>query len=208
MSNTAQPSFSITTAQPVQGFENWYSTSLSGLWYYHSKVFKDNRGYYSELSHTPDIEAVTKQPFPIKQLNLARSEQNVIRGFHAEQWNKMVCVSQGEAFCAIADVRPDSPTFGQVETFVLGHSDASLPGVLFISAGFGNSLCVLNGPVDYFYAVDQLYRERDTQHDVAISLFDPNLAITWPINREVMIISERDSNSVTLKEKFPQKFAT
>ena len=69
------------------------------------------------------------------------------------------------------------------------------------SKGLGNSLCVVNGPVDYLYAVDALYRERDTSGDQAISLFDPELAIPWPISREQMIISERDKQSVNLAEK-------
>lgn len=206
MSTTPLPSFAIDTERMVPGREGWFKTSLDGLWYYHPKIFTDARGYYSELAHIPDIETVIGQPFPIKQLNIAHSETNVIRGFHAEQWNKMVCVSRGVAFCAIADVRADSPTFGKVESFVLGRSRESLPGTLFISAGLANSVCVVEGPVDYFYAVDQLYRERDTTYDVAFSLFDPDLAVPWPLNHEEMILSDRDRNSVTLRQKFPEKF--
>jgi len=82
-----------------------------------------------------------------------------------------------------------------------------LHGSLFIPNGIGNSLCAVKGPVDYLYYVDQLYKDRNTNGDKAISLFDPNLNIEWPIKREDMIISERDKNAVTLTELFPKKYA-
>jgi dTDP-4-dehydrorhamnose 3,5-epimerase-like enzyme len=54
--------------------------------------------------------------------------------------------------------------------------------------------------------VDKLYKDRDPAGDQAISLFDPDLNIAWPTPKEEMVISERDRQAVTLREKFPQKF--
>ena len=111
------------------------------------------------------------------------------------------------AFCALADVRPASPTFGAVETFMLGHGAGAHGGALFIESGIANSFCVLEGPVDYVYGVDRLYRERDPKGDQAISLFDPDLNVAWPIPRAQMILSERDRQSKTLRELFPERWA-
>ena len=60
--------------------------------------------------------------------------------------------------------------------------------------------------MDYIYCVDRLYQDRDKAGDQAISLFDPDLNITWPLNRDKMVLSERDKNAVFLRQKFPHRF--
>jgi len=183
-----------------------FRTKINGLYYLPYNYFPDDRGFFAEIGHTHKIEAVTKTPFKIAQLNHSRSLTNVVRGMHAEGWQKLVSVLNGVAFTALADVRPDSDTFLKVETFLLGISDKALKGSLFIEAGIANSVCVMDTPVDYLYAVDKLYKDRDPSGDQAISVFDPDLNIPWPLAKEKMIISDRDKQAVTLRKKFPEKF--
>lgn len=180
--------------------ETVHKTAIDGLYYIPHKYFPDDRGFYSELARTPEIDALTGQTFVAQQFNQSRSNVNVIRGIHAEDWNKLVTVTNGVCFCALVDLRKDSPTFGKHETFALGTTDQALRGSIYISRGIGNSFCVLEGPVDYVYAVDALWSGRDTSKDVAINLFDPQVNIEWPIPREQMIISDRDLNSVNLSD--------
>lgn len=183
-----------------------YKTAIDGMLYINRSSFPDNRGFFSEIVRLPEVEAVTSVKFDVRQVNHARSEQNVVRGVHAEGWNKCTFITRGKAFCALADVRPNSSTFLAKEYFILGEGEGALPGVLFLPSGIGNSLCVIEGPVDYIYLVDRLYKDRDTSGDAAISLFDKDLAIEWPIPREQMILSQRDANAITLREKAPEKF--
>lgn len=190
----------------LQVAERIYKTNFTGLYYLDHALFPDDRGSFAELALIEDLESVIKHPFAIAQLNLAHSKNNVIRGFHAEGWNKLVTLVRGTAFSALLDLRPNSPTFGQVETFLLGDSEKALHGCLFIPIGIANSVCVTHGPVDYLYCVDRLYRDRDPQGDAAISLFDPDLKVPWPIAREDMILSGRDADAVTLRHKYPNKF--
>lgn len=186
--------------------EGIFSTEINELFYVQHATFPDERGFFSELAKIPDLEKILGFIFETKQINQSRSEKNVVRGIHAEDWNKLITVTSGYCFSAVVDVRPESSTFGKKELFLLGSGENALDGSLFIPSRCGNSICVLDGPVDYLYVVDQLYTERDTSHDVAISLFDKDLAIPWPIPREEMIISQRDLESVTLHERFPEKF--
>jgi len=191
--------------QPASSLEiqkGIYKTAIEGLLYIKRDLYEDERGFFSEICRVPEIEAVTGSPFVVKQVNHARSEQHVVRGIHAEGWNKLVSVISGRCFCAIADVRRDSSTFRQVETVVLGFGQDAIHGSLYLPSGVGNSFAVLDGPLEYVYVVDRLYADRDTAGDLAISLFDPDLHIAWPIAKEEMILSERDKNCVTLKEKF------
>lgn len=183
-----------------------YKTAIPGLYYVEPKKFDDERGFYAELCRTPEIDEINDSEFVVKQVNLALSHKNVIRGFHAEAWNKFVTVLTGEAYCVLADVRPDSPMFGQTQLFILGNTANSLLGSLYVPSGIANSLFVVEEPVNYLYYVDQLYADRDTSNDVAISLFDPDLNVSWPISREQMIMSERDKNAISLRQKFPEKF--
>ncbi len=184
-----------------------FKTKIEGLYYLSYTFSADERGFFAEVGHTHKIEAVTGKPFKIAQINHSRSNLNVVRGMHAEGWNKLTTVINGLAFSALADVRPQSPTFGKVETFEFGPDNGGLKGSLYISQGIANSVCVLKAPVDYIYCVDKLYQDRDPRGDQAISLFDPDLAINWPLARDQMIISTRDKDAVTLRQKFPQKFS-
>lgn len=183
-----------------------YQTPIEGLYYLSRTAHKDERGFYAEVARIPEIDSVIKQPFLIKQLNVSFSHSNVIRGFHAENWNKLLTVLEGTCFCAWADTRPNSPTFGQVVTMQVGRGDQAYFGSMFVSSGIANSFCVNNGPLYYLYAVDQLYTERDSSQDVAISLFDPDLNVSWPIPRDKMVISERDNQAISLRERFSEKF--
>jgi len=101
-----------------------------------------------------------------------------------------------------------SPTFSQVEYFMF-EPDATkdLGTSLYVPMGVANSICAIEGPVVYHYAVDAFYDERDVSGDRALSLFDPELNIAWPIPREQMILSQRDVDSITLKEMVAQKKA-
>lgn len=198
--------FEATTAARLS--ERVFKTPIDGIFFVQHQRFDDNRGFYKEVTLVPDLDQHLSAPFQTKQINQARSFSNVVRGMHAENWNKLITVTSGVCFCALADIRTESPTFGDVLLIELGISDSNTvqSGSLFLPRGIANSLCVTQGPVDYMYVVDQLYRERDTQGDLSISVFDLDLSIPWPIAREKMVISQRDTQTVTLREKFPEKF--
>lgn len=179
-----------------------HQTKISGLLYIPHRNFPDHRGAYAELSRIPEIEAVTKQPFLIKQLNLSYSLQNVARGFHAENWNKLLTIVDGTCFCAWADFRPNSPTFGDTVSMIVGKEPGANFGSVYVSSGIGNSFCVLTGPAHYLYAVDELYADRDPKGDIAIDLFDQRLAVEWPLAKETMIISDRDRTASSFNSFF------
>ena len=186
--------------------ETVHSTSIEGLYYIPHKFFPDNRGFYAELARVPEIEELIGKQFVTKQMNQSRSIQNVTRGIHAEDWNKLITITNGLCYCALVDLRQDSPTFGNYESFYLGTEEQALKGSLFVSSGIGNSLCVVKGPVDYIYAVDAIWSDRNIEGDQAIAIFDNDINIQWPIDKEQMIISDRDRNSKTLRELYPNKF--
>lgn len=174
-------------------------TSIPGLLILERPIHIDERGFFRELFHKDELEKIAGVKFDGVQMNHSHSNPGVIRGIHAEEWNKIIYPVSGEVFIAIADIRLDSPTFAKVETFNV--SDDNRIG-LFISKGLANSFCVTgNQPVDYIYLVDAYYDGSDTR---AIAWDDPDLNINWPVKNP--IISERDRNNPRLRDLFPEKF--
>lgn len=199
------PLYNVDEANKVG--DRIYKTQIPGLYYVSTDVFEDNRGFYREIAIIPDLDKARDEKFEVKQLNHSNSNQNVIRGIHAENWNKLITVTHGVCLCVVVDIRPDSQTFMEKEYFLLGLGQNNpLPGSVFVPVGVANSFLTLEGPSEYVYAVDALYRDRDKTGDVAVSLFDADLKIEWPIAKEKMIISDRDLDSVTLRTKYPEKF--
>ncbi len=186
--------------------ENIFKTKIEGLFYFKYRKFLDERGFFSQVLEPERIRAAGINPdFTIKQVNLSVSKSKIARGIHTEGWNKLITVVQGHAFCALSDVRPDSPTYKNVEYFdFIADPQNEWGEGLYISKKIGNSVCAIEGPMHYLYGVDMLYHERNKADDLAVSIFDPDLNIEWPFPKEELIISQRDIDSVTLRELYPE----
>ena len=218
------------TSHPLEHFSEEsvgtaQQTPINGLFALPSKAHHDDRGFFVELGKIPLLDVArgeSEKPFIIKQINHAHSKQFVARGYHAENWNKLITVTRGLCFVSIADIRKDSPTYGTTLNALVGPSSdvanyevptkllqpefrdffanqSVYTGSLFLPKGVANSVCVLSDSIDYFYAVDALYEERDTAGDTAFSLFDSTINTTWPFAKELLMISERDKNAINLE---------
>lgn len=175
------------------------TTSIPGLLTVERPTKEDERGFFREVFHLNELETAIGQPFKPVQWNHSCSLPKVIRGLHAENWNKLIYPVTGTLFAALVDIRPDSPTFGQHQTFTIGPDNRM---ALFIPKGLANSICpVGEEAVNYLYLVDAYYDGTDNR---AIAWDDPDLKIEWPTKDP--IISDRDRNNPTLKQLFPEKF--
>lgn len=174
------------------------TTSIPGLLILERPTAYDDRGFFREIFHLDELEAVLGHEFKPVQANHSQSKARVLRGLHAESWNKLVYPVTGKVFIAIADIRHDSETFGKVETFNIDDPNRI---ALFVPKGLANSFCVLEGTANYLYLVDAYYDGMDQR---GVAWDDPDLNIKWPI--ENPIISERDKNNPKLRDLFPDKF--
>lgn len=175
------------------------TTSIPGLLILDRPTHLDERGFFREVFHLDELEEVLGHEFKPIQWNHSKSKPKVLRGQHAENWNKLIYPVTGELFASVVDIRPESETFAKVETFVF---DDTKRNALFIPKGMANSFCVIgNTDVNYLYLVDAYYDGTDI---TAIAWDDPDLNIKWPISDP--IISQRDKNNPTLRDLFPEKF--
>ncbi|MSU76161.1 dTDP-4-keto-6-deoxy-D-glucose epimerase [Patescibacteria group bacterium] len=170
-------------------------SKIAGLTLVELDTYKDDRGSFREAYQQAKLKGLgLETPNPV-QMNVAESKYGVIRGIHAEPWDKYIHVVAGEVFAAIVDFRKSSETFGQVETFELNQDNA-----LFLPKGLGNSYAVTSGHVIYTYLVPE-YWSADGEYD-AVRYDDSKLGITWPIPKGKRIVSEKDQANPTFEEAF------
>jgi len=176
------------------------TTSLTGLYLVHLQVFPDTRGSFREAYQAEKMEALGLPKLGPVQWNISENVRpGIVRGIHAEPWDKYVHVTAGAAFAVIADIHPDSPTFGQHETFRLDQTNA-----LFISKGLGNAYQALEINTVYCYLVNAHWKAGTTYP--AIHYADPDLNIQWPLAPGSDDVSEKDQKNPTLPEVFPKKY--
>ena len=174
-------------------------TSIDGLLVVSWDTHGDDRGFFRQTYQVAELEGALGRPVELLQGNHSRSAPGVLRGFHAEPWDKLVYTARGTVMAAIADIRPDSPTFGESLTFLLGDPPGSRIR-LFISQGLANSFCVVGDePADYIYDVSDYWRPDIVKPAVAWN--DPDLGVDWPVDQPEL--SAEDARNPSLRELFP-----
>jgi dTDP-4-dehydrorhamnose 3,5-epimerase len=154
-------------------------------------TFSDERGFFQEVFRLSEIEKGSGVKFNVAQVSHARSAKNTLRGIHSAPWNKIIYVVSGKVQAVIVDLRKDSPTYGQHQSFVLDDQNRS---AIFVPAGCGNSYLVLSDSADYVYVVDQ---EWVPNKEIGVKWDDPTLAIKWQLIGEP-VVSEKDKNNPLL----------
>jgi len=161
-----------------------HTTSIEGLLKVDLDVHGDGRGWFKESYQREKLVAQGLPDLRVVQHNVSYNEaRGTTRGIHAEPWNKLISPAYGRVFAALVDLRPGAEC--RVETFELGVGDA-----LYVPRGLGNSFCTLEPHTVYSYLVDAHW-SADAEY-VFVNLFDPTLAIAWPVPRDEMTISDKD----------------
>jgi dTDP-4-dehydrorhamnose 3,5-epimerase len=175
---------------------NVTQSELAGVYLVDLDVFADDRGHFREAWQAKKMEAAGLPAFRPLQQNVSASKKGVIRGIHAEAWEKYIHVVDGTVFAAILDLREDSPTFSKVATFELDNSKA-----LFLPSGMGNSFQVTSEQACYSYLVTDFWSADAPYRMVAFD--DPDLNVPWPITGDAQIVSAKDRQHPKFREIYP-----
>ena len=126
------------------------------------------------------------------------SHKGVIRALHfqrVKQQPKLVRCIWGHVYDVAVDLRPGSETFGKWAGFYLTAENHQL---LYIPKGFAHGFLALEDDTLFSYLCGDRY---DPESDGGICWDDPQLAVSWPLDRvEQTIISEKDAALPTLAE--------
>jgi dTDP-4-dehydrorhamnose 3,5-epimerase len=173
-------------------------TNIPGFFEIDLVVNGDNRGWFKENYQQAKMEALGLPHFEVIQNNFSyNKERGVTRGLHAEPWEKFVSVANGSVFGAWVDLRK-GPSFGQTLTLEINPGKA-----VFVPRGVANGYQTLDENITYTYLVNAHW-SPDAQYTF-VNLFDPELAIAWPIAKEQAIISDKDAGHPLLKDVIPME---
>ncbi len=172
---------------------------IPGLFVVNLVLHGDSRGWFKENYQKQKMEALGLPAFEIVQNNFSfNTEVGVTRGLHAEPWDKFISLANGKVFGAWVDLRA-GPTFGKVFTYEITPEIA-----IFVPRGVANAYQTLESNITYTYLVNAHW-SPDAQYS-SLNLFDPQLGITWPINSDKVIVSDKDSANPMLKDVMPMEF--
>lgn len=167
---------------------------IDGMQIVTMKQVTDERGTVRELFRRSAFAEAGIDPGVFAQINVTESRYGAVRGMHAETMTKLVAVASGEALGVYVDLRPGSPTHGEIDTVTL-H-----PGVqVLVPAGVANGFQSLSEPCQYVYCFDTEWRPGMPGR--ACTPLDPSIAHLWPVPidpDEPTQISAKDTSAASL----------
>jgi dTDP-4-dehydrorhamnose 3,5-epimerase len=176
---------------------NLIKTKLDGLVLLKPTIIKDNRGYFMESYHQKNINKLIGN-VSFVQDNESKSSRGVLRGLHFQKppyaQSKLVRCVKGSVLDVALDLRNDSKTYGMIETILLSEENKKQ---LFIPKGFAHGFVVLSKSAILSYKVDNYY---NLDSESGVLWCDLDLNIDWKINKNEIIVSEKDKNLPTFNE--------
>ncbi|MDD7342702.1 MAG: dTDP-4-dehydrorhamnose 3,5-epimerase [Bacteroidales bacterium] len=176
---------------------------IEGVWVVKPKRFGDARGYFCETFKQSEFEQHIG-PVQFIQDNESVSSHGVLRGLHFQKGEfsqaKLVRVSRGAVLDVAVDLRAGSPTYGRHVAVEL-TADNGLQ--LFIPRGFAHGFVVLSDTAQFQYKVDNVYAP---QSEATLRFDDPALGIDWRVSPSEMLLSEKDTRGIGLKDIKPFNF--
>jgi dTDP-4-dehydrorhamnose 3,5-epimerase len=149
----------------------------------------DERGSFTRTWCAQSFAAEGIDFRPVQGNNSVTRVRGSVRGMHFQAAPKadakVVRCTAGRIHDVIVDIRPTSPTRGQVYANVLAPD---LPTMVYIPAGFAHGFQTLadDSVVEYLMGIEYVAELSDGfRHD------DPMIGITWP--EPVTVLSDKDT---------------
>jgi len=167
------------------------TTDFKDLTIIKHNVFNDQRGSFKEKFKKENLERFINSKINFCQENCVKSYLNVLRGLHFQKepyaQSKLVSVSAGSILDVVVDIRKASETYGKYFSYILSSDNNES---LFIPKGFAHGYLTLTDFAIINYQVDNYY---NSNAEGLISYNDDFLKIDWGIQKDKLIISEKDS---------------
>ena len=157
------------------------------------RILGDDRGFFFESFNQRAFNQATGLDLHFVQDNHSRSARNVLRGLHyqiVQPQGKLMRVTSGEVFDVAVDIRRNSPTFGKWAGELL---TAANKRQLWVPPGMAHGFLVLSESADFLYKTTDYYAP---EHERCIAWNDATLAIDWPLQGAVPLLSGKDAAGV------------
>ena len=177
---------------------------IDGLVLCKPKIIEDERGFFSETFRKDLLEDFISDKLEFCQHNTSRSSFGVLRGLHFQTapkaQTKLISVSNGEILDVVLDIRKDSPTYGKHYSNILNNINNFQ---LLVPKGFAHGFIALSELVRVNYNVDNYFSSKN---EFGINPFDKDLKINWILEKNQIIISNKDKSNKNLSESPVYKF--
>lgn len=172
------------------------TTAIDGVLIFEPQVFGDERGFFMESFNQKRFNEAVGRDVRFVQDNHSRSVKGVLRGLHFQRaphaQGKLVRVTEGSVFDVAADVRADSPTYGQwVGVELTGRNHLQL----WIPEGLAHGFLVTSDRADFLYKTTDFYAPES---EASVRWDDPTLGIDWPLGEMLPTLSAKDAAAPNL----------
>jgi dTDP-4-dehydrorhamnose 3,5-epimerase len=157
----------------------FHETPLNGAYLIELERRGDDRGFFARFFCEKEFAAAGTETRFVQINNSLSARKGTLRGMHYQLAPsaevKVVRCLKGSLYDVIADLRPDSPTFGQ---WFGAELNAENRLMMYVPRGCAHGLLTLADDTEALYLVSDSYapdRERGMRFD------DPWLGIKWPI---------------------------
>ena len=173
-------------------------TSIAGAWIIESKAFQDNRGAFSRLFCSHELQAILGTRV-IAQINHSMTHSvGAVRGLHFQNpphaEMKIVRCLKGRVFDVAVDLRQGSPTFLKWTAVELAPESRL---AFVIPEGCAHGFQVLEEDSELLYLHTAFYTP---DAEGAVRFEDPKISVDWPI--APTDLSARDLSHPYLKEDY------
>jgi dTDP-4-dehydrorhamnose 3,5-epimerase len=163
-------------------------TQLSGSFVIEPRIFKDQRGFFTETYSKKVFEDNGFKIDFMQDNHSFSKEKGVLRGLHFQKppyaQAKLVRTIRGSVYDVIVDLRKSSATFGKWIGIELSAENMKM---LLVPKGFAHAFCTLEPESVVHYKVDEFYAP---QSESGIIWNDPELNINWPFKNT--LLSDKD----------------
>lgn len=166
----------------------FHPTPLQGAYLIDLERRGDDRGFFARAFCEKEFSAAGLVPRFVQANNSLSARKGTLRGLHYQlppaAEVKIVRCIRGSLYDVIADLRPDSQTFGQWFGAELNDDNRRM---MYVPRGFAHAIMTLVDATEALYLVSEFYapeQERGVRFD------DPRLGIEWPI--EPVEVSDKD----------------
>jgi dTDP-4-dehydrorhamnose 3,5-epimerase len=131
----------------------------------------DERGYFEELIRITD----TFFAEGFGQLSHTFMVKGVVKAWHVHktQTDWWFCAT-GKIKMALYDLRKDSPTYKELNEFILGNEPDNI--IVKVPSGVAHGMKVLEGPCHFVYATSGTY---DSTEEGRVPYNDPDIGYDW-----------------------------
>jgi len=156
----------------------------------HPTRFGDARGWFMEAWKDAWFRENVEDVGFVQDNQSMSAQVGTIRGLHYQLapfgQGKLVRCLKGSIFDVAVDMRPGSETFGQWvgETLTAEGGEQ-----LWVPEGFAHGFCTLEPDTMVFYKVTNPYSK---DHDRGLAFDDPEIGISWPIDINHAVLSDKD----------------